>query len=126
MGYTYTDANRNFNDSSPWQPLTSRHRLNFVMMWEAPGNYRIGVEGLFFSRQKLSDDTLGRQYAEYGLLAEKMWEKFNIFLNVKNFTDRKQTRWDSLYTGSQSAPSFKEGYTPLEGAVINAGIKIKL
>jgi outer membrane receptor for ferrienterochelin and colicins len=126
VGYTYTDADQHFNNTTNWQPLTSRHRVNAVLMWEAERSYRIGIEGLYVSNQQLSDGTIGKRYMMYGFLFEKMWQHLNLFVNAENFTDRRQTRWDSIYTGTVTNPVFRDVYAPLDGAVINAGIKIKL
>ena len=56
----------------------------------------------------------------------KMWKHFSAYINVENLTDRRQTRWDTIYTGTIANPIFKDIYTPLDGAVFNAGVKIKL
>lgn len=95
-------------------------------MWETERSYRIGIEGLYVSNQQLSDGTIGKRYMMYGFLFEKMWQHLNLFVNAENFTDRRQTRWDSIYTGAITNPVFRDVYAPLDGAVINAGIKIKL
>ena len=42
----------------------------------------------------------------------------------ENFTDRRQTRFDTIYTGSISNPDFRDIYAPLDGFVMNAGIKL--
>ena len=126
VGYTYTDANQHFNNTVTWQPLTSRHRINAVLMWEAERSYRIGIEGLYVSNQKLSDGATGKGYIMYGFLLEKMWQHLNVFINVENFTDRRQTRWDTIYTGTITNPVFRDVYAPLDGIVINGGVKIKL
>ena len=126
VGYTYTNANQHFNNQKKWQPLTPRHRVNAVLMYEAHDKFRLGVEGLYVSSQRLSDGATGKGYVMYGLLFEKMWQHVNFFINAENFTDRRQTRWDTIYRGSITNPTFKDIYTPLDGVVVNAGIKIKL
>ncbi len=126
IGYTYTDATRHFDGTSAWQPLTSRHRLNGVLTWEKSGKYRAGVEGLYVSDQRLSDGTVGRGYVMFGALLERMWEHFTLFINVENGSDRRQTRWDTIYTGSITSPVFRDIYAPTDGIVVNIGCKIKL
>lgn len=74
----------------------------------------------------LSDNTTGRGYITFGLLVQKMWKHLDVFMNTENLTDRKQTRWDNIYTGSMTNPVFRDIYAPLEGVVVNAGIRIKL
>ena len=43
----------------------------------------------------------------------------------KFVTDRRQTRFDTIYTGLRTNPEWRI-YAPLGGFVVNAGIKIKL
>ncbi len=125
-GYTFTDAKLHFNNTIIEQLLTSKHRLNAVLMFEKENEYRIGLEGLYVSKQQLSDGTTGKEYIMFGFLAEKMWEHFNVFFNAENFTDRRQTRWDKVFTGSITNPVFRDIYAPTDGIVLNLGIKIKL
>lgn len=126
VGYTYTNARQHFNNIDSWRPLVAKHRLNAVLSYEIEHTIRIGLEGLYVSEQMLSDGTIGRGYVMFGFLVEKMWEHMNVFINAENFTDRRQTRWESIYSGSTANPVYRDIYAPLDGVVINAGVKIKL
>ena len=126
LGYTFTDVKQHFNNESNWQPLTAKHRLNYVLTYEKENDFRMGIEGLLVSNQKLNDGTIGKGYVMYGFLFEKIWEHFNVFINAENFTDRRQTRWDTIYSGPITNPTFKDIYAPTDGIVINIGVKIKL
>ncbi|WP_240768690.1 hypothetical protein [Olivibacter sp. XZL3] len=59
-------------------------------------------------------------------MAEKLYERFSVFINFENFGDIRQTKFDSIYTGSISNPVFRDIYAPVDGFVINGGIKVKL
>jgi iron complex outermembrane receptor protein len=59
-------------------------------------------------------------------MAEKLWEKFSLYINFENFTDTRQTRFDTIYQGSISNPVFRDIYAPLDGFVINGGLKLRL
>ncbi len=61
-----------------------------------------------------------------GFMAEKLYERFSVFINFENFGDIRQTKFDSIYTGSISNPVFRDIYAPVDGFVINGGIKVKL
>jgi iron complex outermembrane receptor protein len=74
----------------------------------------------------LNDGTLGKPYWITGLMAEKLWEHVSLFINFENFTDTRQTRFDTIYTGTIDNPVFRDIYAPLDGFVVNGGIKIKL
>ncbi|HYC30415.1 MAG TPA: TonB-dependent receptor, partial [Chitinophagaceae bacterium] len=125
IGYTYTDANTHFN-TKEWLPLTARHRLNNVLMYEVEGKWKIGLEAYHFSKQKLSDGTFGRAYWITGFMAERSWKKISVFVNFENFTDTRQTKFDSIYTGTIDNPVFKDIYAPVEGFVVNGGVKLRL
>jgi iron complex outermembrane receptor protein len=95
-------------------------------MYEIEDKLKIGLEAYYFSPQKLGDGTVGKSYWISGLMAEKLWEKFSVFINFENIFDTRQTRFDSIYTGSINNPIFKDIYAPVDGFVVNGGIKIRL
>ena len=55
-----------------------------------------------------------------------MWKHFSVFINVENLTDQRQTKWGSIYQGSITQPVFTDIYAPLDGRIVNTGIKIKV
>lgn len=126
IGYTYTDANTHYTSAKEWLPLTARHRLNNVLMYEIEDKLKIGLEAYHFSKQRLNDGTFGKPYWITGLMAEKLWEKFSLFVNFENFTDTRQSKFDIIYTGTIDNPVFKDIYAPVEGFIVNGGIKVKL
>ncbi len=125
IGYTYTDANTHFN-AKQWLPLTARHRLNNVLMYEVEEKWKIGLEAYYYSRQQLSDGSFGKSYWITGLMAEKLWEHFSLFINFENFSNTRQTRWGPIYSGTIDNPAFRDIYAPLDGFVVNGGIKVNL
>ena len=126
LGYTYVDAREHFNGLNKRSPLTAKHRINADLTYEVEGSLRAGLEAFYTGEQLLSDGTTGRSFVTFGLLVQKMYRHFDVFVNGENITDRRQTRWDAIYTGSISNPVFRDIYAPLDGMVINAGVKIKL
>ncbi|WP_345209491.1 TonB-dependent receptor [Mucilaginibacter gynuensis] len=126
LGYTYADVSRHIGNSIDAYPLVSPHRLNNVLMFEVENQWKIGAEAYFFSKQKLNDGSTGNSYWTAGLMAERIWERFSIFINFENLTDTRQTKFGSIYTGSISNPTFKDIYAPLDGFVVNGGVKFRL
>lgn len=126
LGYTYTDTKTHFNGLSMPQTLTPKNQLSFDATYEIEGSFRFGAESFYTGPQLLSDGTTGRGYIIFGLLFQKMWKHLDIFVNAENLTDQRQTKWGSIYTGSLTNPDFKNIYAPLDGIVVNAGIRIKL
>lgn len=126
IGYTLADVNQHTQSTSIPYPLVSKHRLNNVLMYEIEDEWKIGLEAYYFSKQKLNDGATGKGYWTTGFMAEKLWERFSIFINLENFSDTRQTKFDTIYTGSITSPVFRDIYAPVDGFVINGGIKVKL
>ncbi len=126
LGYTYTDSKQNQNNLTFANPLTAKHRINAVLMYEVEDKWKIGLETYTFSKQKLSNGKIGENYIIMGLMTEKLWERFSVYINFENFTDTRQTKFDSIYNGSINNPKFNDIYAPLDGFVMNGGIKFRL
>ncbi len=126
LGYTFTDTRLIENGTNTENPLTPKHRINSVLMYEIEDKWKIGLEAYYFSPQKLNDGTTGKDYVICGFMAEKIWERFSLYINFENFLDTRQTRFDNIYTGTITNPVFKDIYAPLDGFVINGGIKFRL
>ena len=95
-------------------------------MYEIEDKWKIGLEAYYFSKQRLNDGATGKSYWTTGFMAEKLWERFSIFINFENFSNTRQTKFDSIYTGSITNPVFRDIYAPVDGFVINGGIKVRL
>ena len=95
-------------------------------MWEHDEKWKVGLEAYYYSPQQLSDGTTGRDYWLCGFMAERIWKRFSIYINFENFLDARQTRWDTIYTSNVQNPQFRDVYAPLDGFVVNGGIKLKL
>jgi outer membrane receptor for ferrienterochelin and colicins len=126
VGYTLADVNEHYNRNVTQFPLVAKHRLNNVLMYEIEEKWKIGLEAYYFSSQKLNDGATGKAYWICGLMAEKIWEHFSTFINFENFFNTRQTRFDTIYTGSITNPTFRDIYAPVDGFVVNGGLKIKL
>jgi len=126
LGYTFTKAYLHEGNSKTENYLTPRHRLNNVLLYEVEDKWKLGLEAYYFSKQNLSDGATGKSYWITGFMAEKLWEKFSLYINFENFTDTRQTRFDTIYTGTIDNPQFRDIYAPLDGFVVNGGIKLRL
>jgi iron complex outermembrane receptor protein len=125
VGYTFADVKEHYDDNTTLFPLVARHRLNNVLIYEIEDALRIGLEAYYFSPQKLNDGRTGREYWIFGLMTEKIWENFSLFLNFENFLDTRQTKFDIIYTGSITNPTFTDIYAPVDGFVVNGGFKVR-
>ena len=61
-----------------------------------------------------------------GLLAERRFGRFRLFINAENLTDVRQTRWDPLLRPTQGVDGrwTVDAWAPLDGRVFNGGVRI--
>lgn len=95
-------------------------------MYEIDEKLKVGLEAYYYSKQKRNDGSSGQSYWLCGLMIEKLWEHFSVFINFENILDTRQTRFENIYTGTISNPVFRDIYAPMDGFVVNGGIKIRL
>ena len=127
FGYTHADVEEHMPTSVKTSPLMPKNRMNNVFVFERENDFRVGLEAYYYGEQELNDGTMGRDFWIYGLMMEKVYEKgFSVFLNFENFSDTRQTRFGSIVSGTKLNPVFSDIYAPLDGFVVNGGIKIKL
>ncbi len=126
LGYTFTHSHIRNGDIFRENPLTPRDHINSVLMYELEGKWKVGIEGYYFSEQRLSDGATGRDYWLCGFMAEKFWRHCSVYVNFENILDSRQTRYEQIYTGSIANPSFRDIYAPLDGFVFNGGVKWNL
>ena len=125
IGYTFADVQQHYTTTTEL-PLVAKHRLNNVLVYEVEGKLKVGLEAYYYSPQKLNNGATGKAYWLTGFMVEKLWKHFSIFANFENFTDTRQTKFDSIYTGTVTNPVFRDIYAPVDGFVVNGGFKIKL
>jgi outer membrane receptor for ferrienterochelin and colicins len=125
-GYTYTHATNHFSDTVGFITLTPHHSLKGDLLYALPGKWRIGADYEYKSAQKLSNGTDSPDFWTFGFVIEYTWTNFTFFGNVENYTDVRQTKYESLISGTYGTPQFTDVWAPLDGIVFNAGLKIRL
>ncbi|WP_035560087.1 TonB-dependent receptor [Hymenobacter sp. IS2118] len=127
--YTFTDTKQTYDLGQPAElPFVSRHRLVLTTVYEAEKSFRLGLEGTYNGPQYLGDGARqGRGFWLLGVLGEKIFAPhFSVVLNVENFLDVRQTRFEPVVLGTPAAPAFRPLYAPLDGIVGNVALKITL
>lgn len=125
IGYTYTDANRNFINSLTVNPLTAKSRLNANIMYEWEEKLRIAYELFYVGQQYLTNNEKVKDYWVMGVSGEYKLKKFiSVFLNFENFLDSRQSRYEAMFSGTIQNPQFREVYTPTDGFIYNGGFKL--
>jgi len=111
-------------------PLTPRHAAGLDIAFEEDDiGTRVGLETFYTGRQVLDDNpyrTASVPYTTVGLLIEQRVGSATIFVNGENLTGVRQTRFDPLLlptqdpTGRWTTPE----WAPLEGRIVNAGVRV--
>ncbi|GAB3557653.1 TonB-dependent receptor [Spirosoma fluminis] len=125
-GYSLVDTKRQYNGLNSPIPLTAKHRVNLVAVYELEGKFRVGLEAYYIGRKPLTDGNVSRSYWLMGVMAERRWKAFSIFINFENILNIRQTRYESVVLPPYSNPTFRDVWAPLEGFVGNGGIKLNL
>ena len=125
LGYTYTDSRANYRSGNQILPLIPRSKLNTALIYEKESVIKVGLEAYFTGRQYLNNGNATPGFSEFGLMAEKTFRHFSLFVNFENFTDTRQSRYKNVVNGSHLDPTFDEIWTHTEGFVVNGGVKIR-
>lgn len=123
VGYTYTDA-LIYNSLTYTMPLTPKHSIKGDLLY-GTDKWRIGADYEYKSSQFLSGS--GRKTPDYwtfGVIAQRFFEKWTVYINFENFTDVRQTRFESLRSAPYGTPQFTEVWAPLDGFYVNGGFKV--
>ncbi|NQY10908.1 MAG: TonB-dependent receptor [Flavobacteriales bacterium] len=126
FGYTYTDAFLQGNDETSSLTLTPQHSIKGDLLFVIDGVWRIGWDYEYKSEQILTSGLESRALFTTGIVVERTIKNFVIFLNAENFTDTRQTRYESLVSGPYNTPQYTDVWAPLDGFFFNGGLKIKL
>jgi outer membrane receptor for ferrienterochelin and colicins len=109
-------------------PLTPKQTATFDFLWGHEGKGRIGLEGYYIGEQQLEHNpyrTHSIPHWIFGVLLERRFGTARIFLNAENLADFRQTRYERLVRPTQNFDGrwTVDAWSPLEGRVINAGVR---
>jgi iron complex outermembrane receptor protein len=111
--------------------LTPRHSGSLDVAWRGGrSGTRVAVHADYTGRQVVFDDpyrTGTPSYATFSLRASQRVGVVDVYINGENLADLRQTRYDPLLTPAPSAELTRttEVWAPLEGRVVNAGIRAR-
>ena len=124
---TYTYVKSRERDSRDLA-MTPRHSASVIAAAESSRG-RIGMEFTYTGEQRLDANpyrTTSESYVLLGLLGEYRVGQWRLFVNAANLTDVRQTDWDPIQRPARDVDGrwTVDAWAPLQGRVINAGIRI--
>ncbi len=107
--------------------MTPKHRFAMTTIKELEDGWKIGVEASFTGQQYRMDHTQTPSYLFMAaMFSKEIGKHITLVLNCENLLDYRQSRKESLYTGSISNPTFNPLWAPIDGRVVNLSLKWKL
>lgn len=127
--YTFVNAREQHGAGRVDAALTPRHSAGVVAVAEWEGTGRIGLEWYYTGTQRLESDpfrTHSEPYLIVGLLAERRFGRFRLFINGENLGDTRQTKWSPLLRPTPAADGriATDVWAPLEGRTVNGGVRV--
>jgi len=128
--YAFVQSRETTDEGRVEVPLTPRHSIGIDGAWEAGDVWRLGVEWFYTGGQRLEANpyrAASASYSVFGVLASRRIGRTLLFINAENLTDVKQTDWDPLLRPSRGVDGrwTVDAWAPLDGRVVNGGIRIK-
>ena len=126
--YTLVDAVERLSGVERQLALTPRHSAGIVAMIESEEAGRLGLEIYVTGRQSLEANPYREKSEPYvivGLLAERRFGRVRLFVNGENLTGTRQSRWDPVLRPTRAADGrwTVDAWAPLEGRVVNGGVR---
>jgi len=127
--YTYVHSREGVGRDRADTPLTPRHSAGLVGMWEHEQRGRVGIEAYFTGPQRVEDNPYRSEsegYVLFGGLVERRFGRVRLFINAENLGGVRQTRFDPLVRPYQAVDGrwTVDAWAPLDGRVINGGIRL--
>ena len=124
--YALINTRLKYDNLNEQKPLTPKHNIGSVLMYEVEDKWRIGYEAYYTGRQRRDDRTQTEDYWMMGFMVMRKFNNISFYLNFENFTDTRQHRLENFQVDSHLRPNFPEIWAPTDGRVINAGLILEL
>ena len=124
--YALINTRLKYDNLNEQKPLTPKHNIGSVLMYEVEDKWRIGYEAYYTSTQFRSDRTRTDDYWMMGFMVMRTIDKLSLYINFENFTDTRQHRLDNFQVDTHFKPDFPEIWAPTDGRIINAGLILEL
>ena len=126
VNYALIDTRLRFDNLNRQKPLTPKHNIGAVLMYEEHGKWRIGLESYYTGSQFLADQSKTNDYWIAGLMMMRKWKNIAFYLNFENFTDTRQHKLEAFDITEHIRPSFPQIWAPTDGFIVNGGVIVEL
>lgn len=124
FNYALIDTEEKFDNRNDQKPLTAKHNIGAVLVYEEEGKWRIGFEAYYTGEQYRRDLTRTDNYWITGLMVLRKFKQISLYSNFENFSDTRQSKFEDINLGFDMNPEQLDIWAPLEGFVVNFGIII--
>jgi iron complex outermembrane receptor protein len=127
--YTFVHSREDRAGTRIEKAFTPEHSVSLVGMWEKEDVGRIGVEYYVTGEQRLEANPYrdrSESYSIVGVLAERIFGRYRVFVNAENITGVRQINYDPLVRPSQGVDGrwSVDAWAPLDGRSLNAGVRV--
>jgi iron complex outermembrane receptor protein len=128
LNYTFIDHNRTVNGVKSIAELTAKHQLALMAGYEWNKLFSVSIDAYYFSPQRLSNGITTHSIWELGVNTQLNLRYVILFANAENILNIRQTSYGPVVAPNPdyAHPSFSQIYGPLEGTIVNAGLKLRL
>jgi len=126
LGYNHTESLQETSTTYLNMPFNPKDKISTTISYEIEGKWRMGVEASWMGNQYIYNNQKVTNFWFLAGMIERKFKKGSIVLNCENLLDTRQSKFESIVTGTTSNPIFKSVWAPLEGRVVNLSLKIAL
>lgn len=120
--YALIDTRLKFDNTEQQKPLTPKHNVGLVLMYEEHGKWRVGLEAYYKGQQFRNDLSRTDDYWLAGFMVMRKWESIGLYVNFENFTDTRQHNLENFNISDHFSPNFPDIWAPTDGFIVNGGI----
>lgn len=111
-------------------PMLPRHRVGGDLMFEKPGEYRWGIEGIWYGRQSLDDNPFrneSKPYLYVMAIAVRQLGSLEAVANFENLLNVRQTDTDPLVRPAAATGGrwTTDVWAPVEGFMANVALRYR-
>ena len=121
LNYALLDTELGYDNINEQKPLTAKHNLGAVLVYEEHGKWRVGLEAYYTGQQFRNDYTRTDDYWIVGLMVLRKFEDVGIYINFENFTDTRQSKFETIDLSISQSHSLIDIWAPMDGFIINTG-----